>query len=151
MTIKPLIAAVLAVAVLAGCASSRSGDVYSRNQTRHEMTVRLGVVESVREVTMEGSNTGVGTGAGAVIGGVAGSNVGRGKGAIVGTVLGAVIGGIAGNAIEDQGTKKQAMEITVKLESGQMIAVVQEGDPNTFRAGDQVRVLSGNGETRVTR
>lgn len=143
-----LLAAALA---LGGCASSKSGDTYSRSQARQEMTVRMGVVESVREVTMEGTKTGVGSTAGAVVGGVAGSSVGRGKGQIVGAVLGAVIGGVAGNAVEQGATGKQAMEITVRLDTGTMIAIVQEGDPREFRAGDRVRVLSGGGETRVTR
>lgn len=146
------IALVLAAALLAGgCASSKSGNVYSRDQARHEMTVRMGTVESVREVAMEGTKSGVGTAAGAVVGGVAGSNVGRGKGAIVGTVVGAVLGGIAGNAIEEGATKKQAMEITVQLDNGQLTAVIQEGDPFEFRPGDRVRLLSSRGETRVTR
>jgi outer membrane lipoprotein SlyB len=150
---SPRILAALLVALLAvgGCASSRSGDAYYRGQTRQEMTVRMGVVESVREVTMEGTNSGVGGTAGAVVGGVAGSSVGGGKGQIVGAVLGAVIGGVAGSAMEQGTTKKQAMEITIRLDSGTMIAVVQEGDAREFRAGDRVRVLSGGGETRVSR
>jgi len=148
---RGLIVALMAALALGGCAGSKSGNTYSREQARHEMTVRLGVVESVREVTMEGSKSGVGTLAGAAVGGVAGSNVGGGKGQIVGAILGAVIGGIAGDAIEEGATKKQAMEITVHLDSGSVIAIVQEGDPAEFRAGDRVRVLSGGGETRVTR
>lgn len=151
MKLHHLVLAAVAAIALAGCASSKSGSVYSRDQARQEMTVRMGVVESVREVTMEGTKSGVGTASGAVIGGVAGSNIGHGKGAIIGTVIGAVVGGIAGNAVEEGVTKKQAMEITVRLDSGQMVAVVQEGDPAEFRAGDQVRVLSGRGESRVTR
>lgn len=146
---KALILA-MSVLALAGCASSKSGDVYSRDQARHEMTVRMGVVESVRSVRLEGTDSGVGTAAGAVVGGVAGSSVGRGKGQVVGAVVGAVLGGIAGSAIEEETTKKQAMEITVRLDSGQTIAIVQEGDPMTFRAGDRVRVLGGSGQTRVT-
>lgn len=146
-----LLLSLLAAALLAGCASSKSGDVYSRDQARQEMTVRTGVVESVREVTMEGTKSGAGSAAGAVVGGVAGSTVGRGKGAIVGAVIGAVAGAVAGNAIEEGATKKQALEITVRLDGGQMVAVVQEGAPGEFRSGDQVRILSGRGESRVTR
>lgn len=137
---------------LAGCATgSRSGEVYSPEQARQEMTVRMGVVESVREVQMEGSRSGVGGLAGGVVGGVAGSSVGGGKGQIVGAVLGAVAGGLAGNAIEQGTSRRQAMEITVRLDNGQTIAIVQEGDPMLFRHGDRVRVLSGHGETRVSR
>ena len=139
-----------ATLVLVGCASSRSGDAYSRDQTRHEMTVRMGVVESVRDVAMEGTKSGAGTFAGAAVGGVAGSTMGGGKGHIVGAIVGAVLGGMAGSAIEENATKKNALEITVKLDGGQLIAVVQEMG-ETFYPGDRVRVLSGSGSTRVTR
>jgi len=145
------ISLLLLAAVLAGCASSKSGDVYTRDQARHEMTVRRGVVESVRVVMLEGTKSQVGTAAGAVVGGVAGSTVGRGKGSIVGTVIGAVAGGMAGAAIEEGVTKKQALEITIDLDGGRSIVVVQEGTPDEFRAGDHVRVVSGGGDTRVTR
>lgn len=148
---RALIAAVCAVATLAGCASSKSGSVYSREQARHEMTVRMGVVESIREVALEGTKSGVGSMSGAAVGGIAGSNIGQGKGQIVGAILGAVAGGVAGHALEEGTTRKQAMEVTVRLDSGQMIAIVQEGDPGEFRHGDRVRVVSGRGETRVSR
>lgn len=146
-----IIALTLAAALLAGCAASQSGDVYSRDQARREMTVRKGVVESVRVVAMEGTKSGVGTVAGAAVGGVAGSSLGGGKGHIVGAVLGAVAGGVAGHVIEDKATRKDALEITVDLGGGKMIVVVQEAAPGEFRAGDHVRVVSGGGDTRVTR
>jgi outer membrane lipoprotein SlyB len=41
------------------------------------------------------------------------------------------------------------VEVTVLLDSGRYIAVVQEAD-EPFRAGDRVRVLSRHGATRVT-
>lgn len=142
----------LLVALLLGaCASSKSGDVYTRDQARREMTVRKGIVESVRPVRMEGTKSGVGAMAGAAVGGVAGSSVGGGKGQIVGAVIGAVAGGLAGSAVEEGVTRKEALEITVELDGGRMIVVVQEAVPGEFRAGDPVRVLSGQGETRVTR
>lgn len=146
-----LITLMLSAMLLAACAAPQSGDVYTRDQARREMTVRKGVVESVRVVAVEGSKTGVGTMAGAAVGGVAGSGVGGGKGHIVGAVLGAVAGGIAGHVIEDKATRKESLEITVELEGGKMIVVVQDGAPGEFRAGDRVRVVSGGGETRVTR
>ena len=136
--------------ILAGCASSKSGDVYTRDQARREMTVRTGVIESVREVTMEGTRSGAGTFAGGAVGGVAGSHVGGGRGQIVGAILGAVAGGVAGSAIEGNVTQKTALEITVKLDSGQLIAVVQEMG-EVFHPGQRVRILSGSGSTRVTR
>ncbi len=147
----PLFLTLFAALVLGGCASSRSGDVYTRDQARQEMIVRTGVIESVREVTMEGTQSGVGTISGAVVGGVAGSHVGGGSGQIVGALVGAVLGGMAGSAIEESATKKLSLEITVKLDGGQLIAVVQEKGAETLLPGDRVRVLSGGGSTRVTR
>ena len=149
MNALKLTAALFAAIALAGCASSKSGSAYTRDQTRQELHVRLGVVESVREVTMEGTKSGAGTFAGAAVGGVAGSNIGGGKGQIVGAILGAVAGGVAGSAIEEGVTKKNALEITVKLDNGQLVAIVQEGDER-FHPGEKVRILSGSGATRVT-
>lgn len=138
-----------AALVLGGCASSMSGGAYPRAQARQAMEVKMGVVESVRQVQLEGTSSGVGTVAGAAVGGVAGSNIGEGKGAIIGTILGVVAGGLAGSAIEEGTTKKLGLEITVKLDDGRLMAVTQEADEE-FRPGDRVRVLSNRGTTRVS-
>lgn len=135
--------------VAAGCATSRSGAAYTRDQARQEQSVRMGVVESVRQVIIEGTRSGVGAVAGGAVGGIAGSGVGGGKGAQVGAVLGAVGGGVAGQAIEEAATRKPGLEITIKLDSGQMIAITQEAD-ETFKPGERVRVLSGGGVSRVS-
>lgn len=148
---KTLSLLLIAAALLAGCASSKSGDVYSRDQARREQTIRMGIVESVRPVTMEGTKSAVGPMAGAAVGGIAGSTLGHGKGSAVTAVIGAVAGGLAGAAIEEGVTRRQALEITVKLDNGQFLAIVQEGDATEFRPGDRVRLLSTGGETRVTR
>ena len=147
--VKLIVAVAASVAVLGGCASSMSGGAYSREQARQVQEVKMGTVESVRQVKIEGTKSPVGTGAGAVIGGIAGSNVGQGKGSTVGTILGAVAGGVAGSLIEEGVMSKDGLEITVKLDSGRIIAVTQEADEQ-FRSGERVRVLSGGGVTRVT-
>ncbi|BAN36574.1 17 kda surface antigen [Sulfuricella denitrificans skB26] len=147
--VKLMAVAAISVAVLGGCASSMSGSAYSRGQARQVQEVKMGVVESVRQVKIEGTQSPVGTGAGAVIGGIAGSNVGGGKGSTVATILGAVAGGVAGSVIEEGVMSKAGLEITVKLDNGHMIAVTQEADEQ-FRVGERVRILSGGGVTRVT-
>jgi len=140
---------VLSTLLLAGCAGGLGGGDYERGQTRGVQEVQMGVVESVREVKIEGTKSGVGTTAGAVVGGVAGSDVGGGKGQIIGGVLGAVVGGVAGAAAEEGMTRQKGVEITVKLDSGRIFAVTQAADEE-FKVGDRVRVLSGSGVTRVT-
>lgn len=147
--IRTLAALTAALLALAGCAGSQSGSSYSQSQARGEMSVRMGVVESVRPVTIEGAKTPVGALAGGLVGGIAGSNIGGGRGSTVGTVLGAVAGGVAGSAIEEHASKKNGLEITVKLDNGQYTAITQEADEQ-FRAGERVRILSGRGTTRVT-
>jgi outer membrane lipoprotein SlyB len=137
------------IALLSACASGVGGDDYSRDQARREQTVRLGVVDSVREVKIEGTRSGVGPAAGAVVGGVAGSTVGQGRGSTVGAVLGSVAGGVAGQAAEQGATRQTGLEITVKLDSGRLIAVTQAAD-ETFKPGDRVRVLSDGATSRVT-
>jgi len=144
-----LLAALTALVLLGGCAGSQSGSAYSRSQTRGEMQVRMGVVESVRTVQIEGTQSGVGAIAGGAVGSIAGSNVGEGRGSTVGSIIGAVAGGVAGQALEERFSKKDGLEITIKLDNGQMIAVTQEAD-ETFRPGERVRVLSGSGATRVS-
>jgi outer membrane lipoprotein SlyB len=135
--------------MLGGCMSTLTGDSYSRDEARRPQTVQFGMVEYVRPVVIEGTKTGVGAGTGAVVGGIGGSTVGGGRGQAVATVLGAVAGGVAGGMAEEAATKKQGVEITVRLDSGQIVAIVQQASATTFNVGDRVRVLTLNGETRV--
>ena len=135
--------------LLASCASSNSSSVYSRDDARKVQTVRTGVVESVRTVLLEGTKSPIGTAAGGAIGGIAGGSIGSGRGSSIGAVIGAVAGGIAGAAIEEGFTRKDALEITIKLSGGGLVAIVQEADEQ-FNPGDSVRIVEGNGTSRVT-
>ena len=154
MTIRPMnlrivLAMLAASAVLAGCAISKSGDVYSRDEALKEQTVRLATVESVRPVTIQGTRSGIGAAAGGIAGGVAGSGVGHGKGSTIAGVLGAVGGGVAGQAIEEGTTRRNGVEITVRLQNGELRAIVQE-ESDKFVAGQKVRLLTSGGVTRVS-
>lgn len=142
--------AVVAAALLLGaCASSNSGSVYKRGEAREIQTVKTGVVESVRQVRLEGTKSPVGSVGGAAVGGIAGSTVGHGRGSAIATVVGAVVGGLAGAAAEEGITRKDGVEITVKLDSGNLVAVVQEAD-EVFAPGEKVRIVESGGVARVT-
>ena len=143
-------AAAALATVLSGCAPGLGGSSYSREQARREQTVRMGYVESVREVKIEGTRTGVGAASGAVAGGIGGSAIGHGRGSAVAAVAGAVVGGIAGQAAEQGITARRGVEVTVKLDNGSMVAITQEA-AETFRPGDRVRILSDGATSRVTR
>ncbi len=144
-------AAVTALA-LTGCATQqRSASVYRAGETQREQIVRMATIESLRDVQIDRGQTGVGTGAGAVIGGVAGSGIGGGRGSVVGAVAGAVVGGIVGQAVEGGSSLRPGLEITVRLDSGELRAIVQETDGQKFMPGDRVRLLTQGGVTRVSR
>ena len=136
------------VIVLAGCATGKGGDTYSRDEARRVQTVLSGTVESIRDVTIDGTQSGIGAGAGAVVGGIAGGGTGQGRGSSIGAVLGAVAGGVVGAIAEEGSTREKAQELTIRLNSGRMISVVQSGKER-FTPGDNVHVIEGR-ETRVT-
>ncbi len=145
---KLILVAALAVLVTA-CASSNSGSVYKRDDARKVQTVKTGVVESVRLVKLEGTKTPIGTIAGGAIGGIAGGSVGHGRGSAVVAVIGAVAGALAGSAVEEVATRKDALEITVKLDGGGLVAIVQEADEQ-FHPGEKVRIVENSETSRVS-
>jgi outer membrane lipoprotein SlyB len=147
--VKTTILAVALAMVLAGCITHESGNVYSKHEAGREQTVRMATVDSVRKVMLEGSQSGLGAAAGGAVGGIAGSQAGHGAGSSVAAVLGGVAGGVAGNVLENKATSHDALEITVRLDSGEMRAIVQEADQQ-FTPGQRVRLLSSGGVTRVT-
>ena len=141
---------VLITTGLAGCASNLSGDTYSRSDVRSVQQVQYGEIVTLRPVQIEGTKTPIGAGAGAVAGGIAGSTVGGGKGSAIMAVIGAVAGGVAGAAVEEGVTRSQGVEITVRLENGKTVAIVQALSPNEkFVVGDQVRVMTNGSTSRV--
>lgn len=135
--------------VLSACASSKGGDVYTRDEARRVQSVQMGTVEGARPVMIEGTKSGIGDAAGAIAGGIAGSGMGQGRGSSIGAVVGAVAGGVAGAAAEEGLTRENGVEVTIRLDSGRLISVVQAGKEQ-FQPGDRVRILQGGGETRVT-
>lgn len=145
------VAVLVAASLVSGCASwSNSNSVYTAGQGQREQTVRFGVVEGVREVQIQGPQTGAGTLAGGALGGIAaGSTIGGGNGAIAAGVIGAVLGGLAGSAAENKIQQRRGLEITVRLDNGELRAITQEAD-EAFRPGERVRLLSSGGVTRVT-
>jgi len=145
-----IVYAVLFGAALAGCASPpHSGREYTYYQAQGEQTVRMGVVESVREVAIINPDSGTGTMAGAALGGLGGSTAGSGNGSAAMAIVGAVAGGIIGNRVEANNNRKPGFEITVKLDNGELRAITQLADEQ-FRAGERVRLLSNGITTRVS-
>ncbi|MDD5707103.1 MAG: glycine zipper 2TM domain-containing protein [Kiritimatiellae bacterium] len=132
-----------------GCFSSRSGTTFSRDEALRGQRTYQGTVENVTAGKLEGTQTPIGAIAGGVLGGVAGSAVGGGKGKDIATVGGVLAGAAAGALAEEAITSKQALSITVKLDDGRLLTIVQEAD-TPFQPGQRVRVLeTEEGRMRV--
>jgi len=144
-----LFALTLAAWLLAGCASTPSDDdAEARRAQQHaEQKEYSGEVEIVREVEMDSERSGVAPMAGAVLGGTVG---GSGRGSAVGAVVGTVAGAVAGEAAAQAGTRP-ALEITVRLDEGRVIAVTQPAGKDSFKPGERVRVVSDGRTARVAR
>lgn len=133
----------------AGCAPPASGRVYSRNEARMAWDVHDGEVMAVDEAVIEGRRTALGRVGGGFIGYEAGRTVGGGSGRRIAGAVGAVAGAVAGQAIEEQATREDAWQVTVKLASGRTIAIVQARD-ESFRVGERVKVyMRRDGAARV--
>ena len=148
---KLLTASLVALTLtLGGCVSNLSGDSYSRDEARKVQTVRLGTIEMLRPVKIEGTKTPIGAGAGAVVGGIGGSTIGGGRGSAVAAVIGAVAGGLLGAMTEEGLTRTQGVEITVREDDGTLRAYVQQVQENEiFRVGERVRIMTVDGTSRV--
>jgi len=143
-----MIVILLLILTVTGCATSRSGILYTREQARQIQQVETGVVLQITPVQIEGTKTPIGAMGGAAIGSIAGSGVGKGSGSEIAAVVGGMVGWLVGSAVEEGVTRKGALEITVKLDSGKVVSVVQEADV-PFQTGERVRLLTGGLEARV--
>ena len=136
---------------LTGCVSGLEGSSYSRSEARQIQQVEFGAVLSTKPVIIEGQRTDWGELSGVIIGGIAGSSVGEGKGQQIATTLGAIGGAVAASVVEEKATRVQGLELTVKMDSGKILSIVQEVEEiNQFQKGQRVRVLMQGSLARVS-
>ncbi|MBI5691205.1 MAG: hypothetical protein HZC55_14055 [Verrucomicrobia bacterium] len=138
----------LLAAGLAGCTFPSSRRTIPAGQANVLQRSDTGVVTSVREVNIEGQKSQLGMYGGGLIGGAAASG-GRGVGGAIVQASGAVVGAVAGQAVEEAATRKRAQEITIRLDDGSTVTIVQEVSTGVFMDGDRVKVTSGGGQARV--
>jgi len=145
------LAATVAALLIAGCATPYPGAPYYAGPVQRAQSIEMGVVESVRPLGLQGPDTGLGTVGGAALGGLAGSGIGSGGGNAAAIIGGLLLGGLIGNTIERDASRRPGVEITVRLDQGRMLAVVQDAVGEPFRPGDRIRVVSDGYYTRVAR
>jgi outer membrane lipoprotein SlyB len=147
----PSILALLALAVLTGCATS--GNMYTRHDAAKPWVVQEATVMQVTEATIEGKEEGyIGTIGGGLIGHSLGYSVGHGAGSSIAGAVGAVAGAIVGQQAERKATQKRAWEILVELEGGaETLAIVQPADQD-FSTGEKVCLYTrSDGSARVVK
>jgi len=145
-------ALVMAAAAAVGGCSTSSPDVIQRGDAQRLSRVEDGVILSVREVTVDGSQSGMGAAVGGVTGAVAGAS--RGGSSAESNVIGLLVGtagAVAGNAIERMATREQATELLIQLKGGERRAVVQAKGEQVLAPGDAVILVTTGGKVRVTK
>lgn len=139
------------VLVLGACAPVDNPTTVRAGDAGTVQPVQFGTLTAIRTVEIRPGQTRVGTIAGGALGAIGGSQIGNSTAAnIAGGVAGAVAGGAVGSAIEGSG-RSNGLELTVQLDSGETVAVVQPGQANDFRVGDRVRITGTADNARVTR
>lgn len=131
-----------------GCASN-SGSSYKPDEARVAQSVQTGTITHIGRATIEQDSSFLGPIIGGVVGGVLGSTFGAGTGRTLAILGGAAGGALAGSMVDKQIQTENALEISIQLDNGQIISVVQAED-DLYVVGDKVRVVSGaNGRSRV--
>jgi outer membrane lipoprotein SlyB len=151
--IKPtLILSTFAAALsLGGCAGvppslgggyQSSAYSYTPSQAQQVQQVQLGTVLYVQNVEIHADQgvTSTGSALGALAGGFVGSRIGQGHGSAVAAVIGALGGSAAGNMVAGNAYQQPGLQITVKLDNGQVVAVTQAADV-PVRVGQRVELL----------
>jgi outer membrane lipoprotein SlyB len=135
--------------VVSGC-SLHSGSTYDRNEMGSPQYFKKGVIVSVRDVEIKGTESGAGATVGATAGGLAGSTLGGNTATrVLGVLGGAVIGGVVGHATEDFITSGDASEFIIQPDEGEAYAVVQVNDEE-LKSGERVLIMD-SGKVRIVR
>lgn len=138
---------------------STSPEAAAQSQTMKR--ILYGIVVSAESITIRDRPTGKGSRTGSTVGAVAGYALADGRDRWLGALIGGVIGGAAGNAAEKAKGKKPGVELIIRLENGEEVAVelpvhkkkkrrIKHNE--IYAPGDRVRLTSGNnGQTKVTK
>ena len=153
MNKRMLVPAILFAMVVGGCADMPQmgggptyGDTSGSMASQSERNGRITALEVVQ--VDESYKLGIGTVVGAVAGGLLGSQIGGGRGATLATVLGAAAGGVAGTAVESKMKKQDAQRVTVRMDTGGEVTLLQPID-SRLRSWMRVRVEGSGDNARV--
>lgn len=144
------IACITAAVFSAGCADMPTyggGPRYGESTSSPEpVNDRYGSVIGLETVKVDDQyKLGVGTAVGAVAGALLGRQIGSGTGRTVATVAGAAAGAAAGTVAESKMRRNDAQRVTVQMQTGGQLTIVQPVDAR-LRQGMRV-IVHGSGES----
>ena len=148
---KKFILLIAYICFLTSCAkSSLKPDTYDRDSSQRISNVLYGEVVSLKRVSIEGE-TKSGTIVGGLVGAAAGSQVSDSKpeseiGAVLVGAIGATIGGNVSKNIQSV----EGIQLTINMDDGRTISVVQEISDYKFEVGDLVEVITIKRRTRIS-
>ncbi len=125
-----------------GCANSSLGpDTFDRDSAQRISNVLYGEVVSIKQVTIEG-----GIKSGSIVGGLVGAAAGSGVSdskpeSEIGAVIGGAVGATLGGNLSKNLQSKDGIQLTVNMDDGRTISVVQEISSYSFEVGDLVKSL----------
>ncbi len=147
---KKYLIASLSVMLFSCANESLKSDSFQRDSVQRISNVLYGEVVSIKNVSIEGS-TKSGTIVGGLVGAAAGSGVSDSKPeSEIGAVLGGAIGATLGGNISKNFQSVDGAQITINMDDGRTISVVQEIGDYKFSVGDLVEVITTKGKTRVS-
>ncbi|MDL2272252.1 hypothetical protein LJC23_04380 [Desulfovibrio sp. OttesenSCG-928-I05] len=130
---------VVAVLCLAlGACATKSSEPYAANRAYRVGGMEVGTVTHVGETLLTEEYGHENVLGGAAVGGVAGAVATGGN--PLGLVGGAALGAYAGDYVTEKTVRYKALTITVAMDNGDLVTVVQEED-DVYLPGDRVRIL----------
>jgi outer membrane lipoprotein SlyB len=130
--------------------SLHSGSIYNRSDMGSPVYFKKGVIVSVRDVEIKGTESGAGAVGGATVGGLAGSTLGENTATrALGAIGGAVIGGIMGHTTENVITSNDASEFIIQPDEGEPYSIVQVNDEG-LKEGESILIMD-SGKVRIVR
>ena len=124
--------------------SLHSGSTYDREEMGQPQSFSKGVIISVRNVKIKGTESGVGIVSGAVRGGLAGSQVGSNDAtSAIAAIGGALVGGLIGSTAEEMVMKDSAAEFAIQPDIGEPFTFIQENEEE-LKSGERVLIINSD-------
>jgi outer membrane lipoprotein SlyB len=124
--------------------SLHSGSTYDREEMGQPQSFSKGVIISVRNVKIKGTESGVGIVSGAVMGGLAGSQVGSNDAtSAIAAIGGALVGGLIGSKAEEMAMKDSAAEFAIQPDIGEPFTFIQENEEE-LKSGERVLIINSD-------